>query len=354
MKNKDIRIGDNVRFLNDVGGGTVTRIDGKIIYVEDEIGFEVPMPAAEVVVVGRSEVPASGTPATHVEKPEPVEAPVDEEEPALAEDETAETDERHDDSEPRIYLAFLDAGKKGDTQNVDLHIVNDSNYYCLYLVVEMGEDGLARELFNGRIQPNTKEYLDQMPASKLDVKWRVQALLYRKDKPFQLFEPANELMKIKANRFFRENSFKTNDFFYEKAVLLPVMKNELERQMETLTKQETRNILKEKGELEPLKAKPPKKGRPDIIEVDLHINELLEDTRGLSNGDILKVQLDRFHQVMDENINNRGQKIVFIHGIGNGTLKHEVRRQLNSRYKKHNFQDASFREYGFGATMVII
>jgi len=58
--------------------------------------------------------------------------------------------------------------------------------------------------------------------------------------------------------------------------------------------------------------------------------------------------------VMEENLKNKGQKIVFIHGIGNGTLKHELRRQLNTRYKKHNFQDASFREYGFGATMVII
>ena len=29
-------------------------------------------------------------------------------------------------------------------------------------------------------------------------------------------------------------------------------------------------------------------------------------------------------------------------------------KELNTRYKQHYYQDASFREYGFGATMVTI
>ncbi|MFW5701140.1 MAG: DUF2027 domain-containing protein, partial [Cyclobacteriaceae bacterium] len=195
---------------------------------------------------------------------------------------------------------------------------------------------------------------DQLDASRLDVSWHVQVMLYRKDKPFALFDPVNEVMKIKAHKFFKDNAFKNNDFFYERAVLLSVIKTELERRMENLTQKETREILQEKGEFKDLKPKVNKDSNPDILEVDLHIHALLDDTRGLSNADMLKLQIDRFNKVMEENQKNKGQKIVFIHGLGNGTLKHEVRRLLNSRYKGHNFQDASFREYGYGATMVII
>jgi dsDNA-specific endonuclease/ATPase MutS2 len=44
--------------------------------------------------------------------------------------------------------------------------------------------------------------------------------------------------------------------------------------------------------------------------------------------------------------------VVFIHGVGNGTLKLEIRRELEKKDKILTFQDASFKEYGYGATMV--
>lgn len=367
MKNTDIKRGDKVRFLNDVGGGVVTRVDGKTIYVEDEIGFEVPMPVSEVVIVGKNDenkieksVEKEGTSTTS--EPIPKDGSfksVDEDAGDNDFEEEDLIDESLDDTNPRVYLAFLDNGKEDDSPLLALNLVNDSNFHVHYLIVEMGDDGLARFMFQGLVQPNTKEFLDQLRATDLDVNWRVQLILSRKDKPFQLFEPVSEFVKVKANKFFRDNSFQNNDFFEEKAVLLPLIKSELERKVEDLSEKDTRKILQEKGEFSSVQPKDqpkkqPKKKQSDIIEVDLHIHELLDDTRGLSNADMLKVQMDHFHKIMEENLKNIGQKLVFIHGIGNGTLKHELRRQLNTRYKKHNFQDASFREYGFGATMVII
>ena len=48
-----MRIGDRVRFLNEIGGGRVAGFQGKnIVLVEDEDGFQVPMLMTEVVVVG--------------------------------------------------------------------------------------------------------------------------------------------------------------------------------------------------------------------------------------------------------------------------------------------------------------
>ncbi|MDE5843106.1 MAG: DUF2027 domain-containing protein, partial [Muribaculaceae bacterium] len=45
-----IKPGDTVRYLNSVGGGVVTRVDGKIAYVDDN-GFETPFQTKELVVV---------------------------------------------------------------------------------------------------------------------------------------------------------------------------------------------------------------------------------------------------------------------------------------------------------------
>ena len=93
---------------------------------------------------------------------------------------------------------------------------------------------------------------------------------------------------------------------------------------------------------------------PDLVEIDLHIHELLEDTRGLANHEMLEVQLGRFRNELDTAIANGTRRIVFIHGIGNGTLKQELRKELTTKYKNYYFQDASFKEYGYGATMVIL
>ncbi len=351
MQNSDIRKGDKVRFLNEVGGGLVTRVEGSLVYVEDEIGFEVPVALHEIVLIEKGEDPV-GKSRKEAGGAESIET-----QPSLeveANDDRDLIDPSQDDSNPRLYLAFTNPRGASPEGALQLFLVNDSNFQCLYLITQMGEDGLGTVLFNGRIQPNTKEQLDEISVINLDVNWQVQLLLFRKDKPHRLFDPVNVLMKIKARRFFKDNSFVVNDFFYEKAVMMPLVKNEMEKQIEKLTDSQTRGILRQKGDLQ-VKEMPRKMDKsPEVVEVDLHINELLDDVRGLSNAEMLKVQVDRFNAVMEEYGAHKGQKIVFIHGIGNGTLKHEVRRLLNSRYKNHNFQDASFREYGYGATMVII
>ena len=49
-----------------------------------------------------------------------------------------------------------------------------------------------------------------------------------------------------------------------------------------------------------------------------------------------------------------GQKIVFIHGKGDGVLRKALLDELRKKYNKCRYQDASFQEYGFGATMITI
>jgi len=64
--------------------------------------------------------------------------------------------------------------------------------------------------------------------------------------------------------------------------------------------------------------------------------------------------MDCFRDEMKKAIAERVKKIVFIHGKGDGVLKTEIRQELKTNYKKYQFQDASFQQYGFGATMVYI
>ena len=74
----------------------------------------------------------------------------------------------------------------------------------------------------------------------------------------------------------------------------------------------------------------------------------------MNNADMLRHQLHIFRQTMDSYKHAKGQKIVFIHGKGEGVLRKAVIDELKLHYPKCDYQDASFQQYGFGATMVTI
>lgn len=87
-------------------------------------------------------------------------------------------------------------------------------------------------------------------------------------------------------------------------------------------------------------------------EVDLHIHELIDSEKGMSNFDKLSLQLKTAKTELEQSIKKKHQKIIFIHGRGEGVLKKELR-DLCSKYPVE-FHDASYTEYGMGATEVII
>lgn len=97
-----------------------------------------------------------------------------------------------------------------------------------------------------------------------------------------------------------------------------------------------------------------RKTKPDILEIDLHIHQLLDSTLGMSNADMLRYQLKVVIETLQAHSAHKGQKIVFIHGKGAGVLRRELEKLLQRDYSRCDWQDASFREYGFGATMVTI
>ncbi len=95
----------------------------------------------------------------------------------------------------------------------------------------------------------------------------------------------------------------------------------------------------------------PKERHAPKFEVDLHIHNLTNSARGMSNYDMLNLQLDTARGQLEFAIRKRIPKIVFIHGVGEGVLRQELE-TLFGRYNNVKFYDADYKTYGLGATEV--
>lgn len=352
-----LNIGDYVRFLNSVGGGRVVRIDDKTIYVEDEDGFEIPSSEKELVHIEdapqKTQSPKQNESVQRTEISRPAPTVIGEIDEIVADSNYDFTDDIADDKNPHFLLAFLNENN-GNSGMVNLYAINDSNYFVFFTLTEVAGESDVNMLHYGTIEPNTKLLLGRYNPQRIDEKqWQTQLILFKRGKRFGAYPPISTAIKIKSNRFYRDNGFVDNDFFEEKAIMFPIIKGELEKKLEELSFAEMQKIALSKEHAEKPKTNKRQKTN-EIVEIDLHINELLENTAGLSNGEMLQVQLDTFHTTMEQYASCHGQRIVFIHGVGNGTLKTELRKSLERKYKNVKFQDASFKEYGYGATMVVI
>ena len=90
-----------------------------------------------------------------------------------------------------------------------------------------------------------------------------------------------------------------------------------------------------------------------VYELDLHIEELLEHTRGWSNTEILQYQMNQCRSFIDEARKKKYLKVVLIHGVGEGVLRSEIHRWLDT-LPYVAYSDAPYRTYGYGATEVRI
>lgn len=343
-----IKVGDRVKFMNDVGGGIVTKVVSKsLVHVENDDGFEIPTLVSELVVVS-DEQAASKKPSVEQfvaqakpEKKESAPLPVKEELVLI-----------DGNDEPNFQLAFVPDNSRNPLEDtIKLYLINDSNFTVLYHFSEYnGSDYSTKEA--GELEPNTKLWLDSI--SQVDIaelpEYFFQLICYR-EKSTRLERPVEASIKINPVKFYKSGSFLANDFFSEKAMVVKLNQSSMEKAVEALTEKDVKKVIKQK---EPARKPKPVVENTDLLEVDLHIHELIDNTTGLSNKEMLDLQLNHFHEKLEESIKKQVKKVVFIHGLGNGTLKQELRRELSHKYKKYAFQDASFQEYGYGATMVIL
>lgn len=138
-------------------------------------------------------------------------------------------------------------------------------------------------------------------------------------------------------------------YFVNELVKLHVS-NDLEN---VFSSKSVREVLKDKAVKNTHKVNTEKRSKKDdfVLEVDLHIEKLISSSKGLSNFDMLNIQMEEVKRKVEFCIKNRLPKLVLIHGVGEGVLKTEIEYFLN-RYDNISFQEASFRKYGLGATEI--
>ncbi|MCM1293590.1 MAG: DUF2027 domain-containing protein [Bacteroides sp.] len=357
--------GDIVRFLNSVGGGEVVRIENNIAYVEDEDGFENPVLVKECVVVGHAskapsvEAPVVAPVKTSFEKEiQPTAIAYSAEEPEIPIEETPEGNVLN------VVLAYEPKDlKQLSTTRFDTYIVNDSNYYLYFAYMSRSRsDQMWTTKYAGIVEPNIQLFLEEITAADLPEMDRmaVQYIAFKKQKPFEAKQPQMVEVSLDTTKFAKLHCFKDNIYFESPVLAIDVVTNDHplretqvdSRSLEKAMKSKISADRRPRQRIVKKQAKQSRRG--DIIVVDLHIGELVDSIAGLSNADMLNLQVDEFMRVMDENLRNKGQKIVFIHGKGEGVLRNAIMKELRHRYKGHDVQDASFREYGFGATQVTI
>ena len=362
-----MQIGDKVRFLFETGGGIVKGFQGKdIVLVEDENGFSIPMLIRECVVIDTNEYNfEKKTVAPKKEEPKkPVKTTVtalrDEEddfEPVV----TYRPMERREGEKLNVALAFVPVDiKQISTTIFEAYLVNDSNYYLSYLYASPTAGGMKLRA-QGIIEPNTKLFIEEFGREQLGELERVnlQFIAFKEEKNYMKKPAVDVELRIDTVKFYKLHTFNADSpFFDEPALVYDIVRDDRPVRQVYVEADDLKEALlqKKKEDSRPRHTpQPARKQKADnTVEVDLHIHELLDNTNGMTSGDMLNYQLDVFRKTMDEYRGKKNQRLVFIHGKGEGVLRNALLKELKSKYGSCLSQDASFREYGFGALLVII
>lgn len=350
-----MKIGDKVRFLSEVGGGRIVGFQGKdVALVEDADGFEIPMLIKELVVVQTDEY---NIPMPQQRQKKTEETPHDKSDVAVPYRGKTTASEIKGGDILNVYLAYVPVDiKQVSTTPFETYLVNDSNYY-LYFTYANIENQSSMVRSQGLIEPNTKMLLDRFEKSQLNDLERVavQLIAFKDGKPYVLKPAVGVELRIDVVKFYKLHTFQENDFFEEPALLYDIVRNDQPAKQLYVSADDVKQALLQKKDMQPARKPVQKKEeRNAVLEVDLHINALLDNTHGLSNADMLQYQLKKFVEVMEQYKHQQGKRIVFIHGKGEGVLRKAVLDELRRKYPRCKWQDASFQEYGFGATQVTI
>jgi hypothetical protein len=326
-----LRIGDKVRFLNEVGEGMITRFkDKETVFVEMKDGFEIPYLCKQLVPI-------------HTElilNPE-----VENIEMEL---ETILSDSIYFIIEPDHELPALVSDYKfylfnSSSYNVSFsYSVKDDEYFQ---TLKHGELGSYQKIFLKQVKKNFfKEY----------VYHKVECLFF-KNMHYKSQIPLAEILYINDKIMSQSTLIQHNEFKFPVYAYI-LKENFLDKEViERAFNAEDLTRLKAIKEFkQPQKKSIAKQKIKDLTkEIDLHIEELVDSKSGLTNSEILSIQLERFEKEIQYCLSNGIKKLIVIHGVGNGKLKQEIISVLKT-IDDISYYDASYKNYGYGATEIMI
>ena len=369
-----MKIGDKVSFLSETGGGVIAGFQGKnIVLVEDEDGFQIPTPINEVVVIGNDDYSIAKVVAKTESKPKDnksvkalladgtdSDVDTDVEDVDIADKEVTfkmPAEERKGGNMLSCYLAFVPINiKEMTTTRFEAYLVNDCNYCLQYSF--MTAEGNAWTLHSqGEIEPNTSLYIEEVGREELNslLKMGFQLFAYKRDKSFILKPVVEVQLRLDPVKFYKLHSFQKTIYFDTPALLYTIVEDDKIAHPLHIDAAELKNKMAGNVEHSRLVSGKDTATKPQSAPRPRNSDELLLDsTVGMSHADILNYQIGKFQEVLDKYSTQKGKKIIFIHGKGEGVLRHSLINMLNYKYKRYQYQDASFQEYGYGATQVTI
>lgn len=373
-----MKIGDKVRFLNEIGGGTIAGFQDKnIVLVEDSDGFQIPTRINDVVVVEQdNSTPTNKVNTKRKESEQHSKSSIISSNRNNIHNDYSESSitfrskpyERKNGDALSLFLAFVPIDIQEFTNShFEIFLINDSNYYINFIF--LSAEGKAWRIRDwGCIEPNTKMFIEELGRNVLNEmeSLSVQGIAYKRDKTFILKTPINQQLCLDTVKFYKLHTFQDNIFFDKKALIYTLIENDQPiRNMITNTQKLKENFYKDSSPIvkfdgskmfSHISKMDPSSNLFDNnpIIVDLQASKLLNTTKCLSSTDILNYQLDIFHKTLTEYSSKIGCKIIFIQGKGSSVLRKIIIHEMKYRYKTCRFQDVSFQEYSYGAIQVTI
>lgn len=348
------KIGDKVQYLNENGGGVIKAIiDSRMVTMETEDGFEIPVLAADLILNYRS---AEHSDAEHnyiAADPLKAAAPIPEPQEFI----TAINPWGKIREEEGIYLAFEPHEQQWVlTGELDVILLNHTSYDLLYSLF-MEVDGSMTGIDYSSVPAHSKITLDTIERDQLEdwARGYLQMLLH-KDQPGKIYMPVHSVIDIKPNRFFKEGSYQSNSLLMGKALLLSLAPlntialasdRDEDRKFGQQSRASIAGQVKEKAFIDAYKT------GLGVATIDLHIGELLDNIHGLSSHELFTIQMDHFKKALESAIREEYTQLTFIHGVGNGALKNAIIKEIEN-YEGLENRMASISKFGVGAIDILI
>ncbi|MCF8304533.1 MAG: DUF2027 domain-containing protein [Bacteroidales bacterium] len=365
------QVGDKVKFLNERGGGIVSKIiSSSMVNVAIEDGFEIPTMTSDIIKIGGSDEPAGSyfdedynvKMPTQQQEQTSRSAPKPEEAPSYEYDRV--TDLGHYPTNHKypkgIYLAYVP-----EQQNllisgpIDIYLINYTDYDILFSMFLKEPKGIYSGIDYDAVPAHSKIMIDTVEHEDIGY-WSegILQVLFHSDDNERVLDPASTRFKLKPQKFMKEDNYKPSIFLIEKAFLMSIadpskQQAVAESEIEMKYKEETPK-LGEGKEIKPNTLIDKHAKSPRTAEVDLHISALMDEYEHLSNGEILNIQINYFKRALESAMENYFYKVIFIHGIGNGTLKNAITDKLKEYGEDLDIRNAPFADYGYGAIEVLI
>lgn len=246
-----------------------------------------------------------------------------------------------------IYLSFLPVFKPNEQEDIVDHIK-------VYLLNELAEDIhfsydvqlLQSSMFKheGKLHGFGHVYLHSIPFEDMNDQprfhWRLDDLVHPD------LQPGEGVLRIRPAKLFEH----INDMLQKNEPSFSYLL--LQEFSPRVKPAKPEKITVAKPVMPVSAAQYPAQAAPSPYEVDLHIEHLVPDATGLSNADMLQIQLDALQHYLQLAIVNRQERMMIVHGIGKGILREEVHRILKQTPEVKHFTNEWQGPYGFGATEV--